>query len=270
MADLQSGSCEPCKRKKCKCDRQLPVCGHCTTSQTECKYAESNKRGIPAGYLGALEARLNETEAALYNALCELRRFNGGGSFSYTNVIQPLSSHQNNTSKALRMKSWIQCPLQTSNDVENWWISFQENQTSYERDDTRPEPKTKDDSATHWHSHLNSQAQNSFTARATSRPTLESPGNMLYDVSNQSLEPCLQQSHTPPQLPDSNQPKVLSAATSGQFGFFDIQRLATRDESIGGSTSRPHEEASSQQIRGDSQHLTRSQQLSAEMSHIYY
>ncbi|KAB8207317.1 hypothetical protein BDV34DRAFT_192070 [Aspergillus parasiticus] len=40
-------SCEPCRQKKCKCDRLLPICTQCATtpsSQSKCIYPESGKR----------------------------------------------------------------------------------------------------------------------------------------------------------------------------------------------------------------------------------
>ncbi|KAE8145760.1 hypothetical protein BDV25DRAFT_62395 [Aspergillus avenaceus] len=39
-------SCEPCRQKKCKCDRLLPICTQCTSTSTQnkCVYPESGKR----------------------------------------------------------------------------------------------------------------------------------------------------------------------------------------------------------------------------------
>ncbi|KAB8221171.1 hypothetical protein BDV33DRAFT_170838 [Aspergillus novoparasiticus] len=42
-------SCEPCRQKKCKCDRLLPICTQCATtpsSQSRCIYPESGKRFV--------------------------------------------------------------------------------------------------------------------------------------------------------------------------------------------------------------------------------
>ncbi|KAF3083957.1 hypothetical protein TWF102_000529 [Orbilia oligospora] len=58
-------ACEPCKRKKRKCDGASPFCSMCTRTPSACHYLRPNPRGLPSGYLIALEQRLADTEAAL-------------------------------------------------------------------------------------------------------------------------------------------------------------------------------------------------------------
>ncbi|RDW67065.1 hypothetical protein BP5796_09814 [Coleophoma crateriformis] len=103
MTDSPStaGSCEPCKRKKCKCDRQL---------------------GIPTGYLNALEQRLTETEIALSHALWEIRNLRAPDS-----LVMPkpnptaFTSRSDNVSKLTRLTEWKTFPLKSAQDVELWW-----------------------------------------------------------------------------------------------------------------------------------------------------
>ena len=84
-----------------------------------------NFRGIPGGYLGALETRLNETEIALYNALCELRQLKTQRTFtSHPDLSEPLQARQANSSKYSRMTEWASYPLRSSSELEVWWSSF--------------------------------------------------------------------------------------------------------------------------------------------------
>ncbi|KAH7317681.1 hypothetical protein BKA65DRAFT_514968 [Rhexocercosporidium sp. MPI-PUGE-AT-0058] len=123
MTENQGGSCEPCKRKKCKCDRQLPSCGQCDASKLSCTYVESNKRGIPTGYLGLLEQRLGETEVLLYQALSELQTLklqNIFQSVPRSPAIPDPIPREVNPSKQVRMEEWREYPLRTADEVERW------------------------------------------------------------------------------------------------------------------------------------------------------
>ncbi|KAL3953469.1 hypothetical protein ACCO45_011425 [Purpureocillium lilacinum] len=62
-------ACETCRRKKRKCDRELPTCGQCSNDTSQCRYADQGKRGLPLGFVSALEKRLAETENALYRVI---------------------------------------------------------------------------------------------------------------------------------------------------------------------------------------------------------
>jgi hypothetical protein len=81
-------------------------------------------RGIPGGYLGALETRLNETEIALYNALCELRKLKLESAFTdHPDLSEPLQSRQTDGNKYSRMNEWVRYPLKRSDELETWWNS---------------------------------------------------------------------------------------------------------------------------------------------------
>jgi hypothetical protein len=83
-------------------------------------------RGIPGGYLGALETRLNESEIALYNALCELRQLKSESTFTnHPDISEPLQARQANSNKYSRMTEWITYPLRSSSELEVWWSSFE-------------------------------------------------------------------------------------------------------------------------------------------------
>ncbi|KAH6712530.1 hypothetical protein BKA61DRAFT_736913 [Leptodontidium sp. MPI-SDFR-AT-0119] len=126
---LNPGSCESCKRKKCKCDRKLPICGQCAgvVPPISCTYVESNRRGIPGGYVGALEARLIETEVALYKTICSLRSSSANPALdlsrsSSETLPEALLQHeQGNESKVLKMATWKRLPLSTVEEVQSWW-----------------------------------------------------------------------------------------------------------------------------------------------------
>ncbi|KAK0112093.1 hypothetical protein ONS96_001352 [Cadophora gregata f. sp. sojae] len=124
MTENHGGSCEPCKRKKCKCDRQLPSCGQCEISKLPCTYGESTKRGIPTGYLGLLEQRLGETEVLLYRALSELRALklqqnSYPGVTSTLDIPDPIT-REANAPKPVRMEEWKEYPLKYEEEVERW------------------------------------------------------------------------------------------------------------------------------------------------------
>ncbi|KAF7623139.1 hypothetical protein AFLA_010448 [Aspergillus flavus NRRL3357] len=123
-------SCEPCRQKKCKCDRLLPICTQCATtplSQSKCIYPESGKRGLPQGYITHIEHRLAATEAALFSVYSQIR----AGS-----TVQPQRQSQIQegslavpvdvvaSSRGSRMESmaeWQALPLRAGGELERWW-----------------------------------------------------------------------------------------------------------------------------------------------------
>ncbi|KAL3441553.1 hypothetical protein BJX65DRAFT_313728 [Aspergillus insuetus] len=62
-------ACERCRRKRDKCDARRPICSACKTSSVACTYSSSDKkRGLPVGYVAALER-------ILAIAICKLDNF---------------------------------------------------------------------------------------------------------------------------------------------------------------------------------------------------
>ncbi|RDW61961.1 hypothetical protein BP6252_11394 [Coleophoma cylindrospora] len=142
MTDSPSiaGSCEPCKRKKCKCDRRLYVAplqqpglwtqltspdqrvANVPRHQVANIPNSAKGRGIPTGYLNALEQRLTETEIALSHALWEIRSLQAPDS-----LVMPkpnpaaFTSRSDNVSKLTRLTEWKTFPLRSAQDVETWW-----------------------------------------------------------------------------------------------------------------------------------------------------
>ena len=131
-----------------------PTCQQCQGTNLLCQYNESNKRyvvlcslirllsilislrGIPTGYLGTLEQRLNETEAALYNALAELRNLKSGQTFiehqQYLSPFIPpvLIPRESNPSKTSRMAEWKEHPLTDSDAIDRWRVFFSRHEKS--------------------------------------------------------------------------------------------------------------------------------------------
>ena len=88
-----------------------------------------HRRGIPTGYLGNLEQRLNETEAALYSALAELRSLKNDQHFvsllnSTTSIPPDLAPRELNANKMSRMAEWKEHPLTGSGAIESWRAFF--------------------------------------------------------------------------------------------------------------------------------------------------
>ncbi|OBT65812.1 hypothetical protein VE03_03338 [Pseudogymnoascus sp. 23342-1-I1] len=86
--------------------------------------------GIPTGYLGNLEQRLNETEAALYRALAELRSLKNDQHLvmpvnsTSTSILPDLAPRELNANKMSRMAEWKEHPLTGSGAIERWQAFF--------------------------------------------------------------------------------------------------------------------------------------------------
>ncbi|KAL5334824.1 hypothetical protein BJX70DRAFT_391131 [Aspergillus crustosus] len=132
MADKQNPiACEPCRQKKCKCDRilsvpnltfhllpittnrQRPVCSQCS-DPARCIYPESGKRGLPQGYITHLENRLSATERALYSCYAHLRTVPPGS-------LSIVESPQLTTSRTAAINEWSRLSLRNPADLERWW-----------------------------------------------------------------------------------------------------------------------------------------------------
>ncbi|KAH7155817.1 hypothetical protein B0J13DRAFT_546416 [Dactylonectria estremocensis] len=105
-------ACSHCRQRKRKCDRQLPHCLQCSHDPSNCHYPEQNKRGIPIGFINRLEARLLETEDALFRVL---------QSVGQHPVDETSPLHHSRQSKADRIKEWDNLPLQSIEDINNWY-----------------------------------------------------------------------------------------------------------------------------------------------------
>lgn len=80
-------------------------------------------RGLPTGYLGALEQRLTDTEAALHDAITHLHRVKD------TPNIRPVrlnSARQSKTTKGSRLAEWAKFPLNSPEEVQRWWAGVGE------------------------------------------------------------------------------------------------------------------------------------------------
>lgn len=106
-------------------------------SSASCRYQEGGKRGIPIQYMTSLESRLDDTESALYAALCALHTREGDNSVPellYSDIMGPSTLPR---SKAEKQSEWKQRPLRTSQDILAWYEQ-QHQSTSTRRDEERP------------------------------------------------------------------------------------------------------------------------------------
>ncbi|KAH3934583.1 hypothetical protein HBI56_024050 [Parastagonospora nodorum] len=131
MDNLNAIACEPCRSKKCKCDRKLPICSQCLLSPLSCRYAEGGKRGLPAAYMNSIEKRLQDTEAALYATLRALQDMDGLESLSLNVESGPKTESRPRRSKAEKQKEWMQRPLQTSEDILTWFRDEQQRPSTH-------------------------------------------------------------------------------------------------------------------------------------------
>ncbi|KAI8379141.1 fungal-specific transcription factor domain-containing protein [Radiomyces spectabilis] len=93
-----SKACEQCRRKKIKCNGDMPLCANCYTLGLQCTYKESTKkRGPPKGYIEAIEGRLHRLEALLGSVIQEddprsqaiLKELNAPLETAYGEVVRP-------------------------------------------------------------------------------------------------------------------------------------------------------------------------------------
>ncbi|KFH42860.1 hypothetical protein ACRE_063920 [Hapsidospora chrysogenum ATCC 11550] len=109
-------ACESCRTKKRRCSHD----------PSQCHYPEQNKRGLPSGYVNKLEARLAETEAALFHILSQV---DGADSQTTSLAADEISSPPSSSSipgqnsKAERVREWDRLPLQTVGDIRLWYRS---------------------------------------------------------------------------------------------------------------------------------------------------
>ncbi len=79
-------------------------------------------RGLPGGYLGTLEQRLNDTEAVLHDAITEIHRLKeNSNSHSSSRSVRLDLARPSKITKASRLAEWAKYPLTSPEDVEVWW-----------------------------------------------------------------------------------------------------------------------------------------------------
>ncbi|TKA65105.1 hypothetical protein B0A55_10040 [Friedmanniomyces simplex] len=59
---LNDQACNECKRRKGRCDRQLPECGPCARNKRHCLYERHSKTPLTRKYLTSVEERLRQAE----------------------------------------------------------------------------------------------------------------------------------------------------------------------------------------------------------------
>ncbi|KAI1125088.1 hypothetical protein F5Y10DRAFT_14192 [Nemania abortiva] len=113
---MASLACISCRAKKQRCDRTLPSCMQCANAPQPCEYPDQGKRGLPAGFLGALESRLQETERALFYALGELHEGTVERD-AYAGLSNPAQT------KSEMMEKWASLPLGDRGQVKAWFLN---------------------------------------------------------------------------------------------------------------------------------------------------
>ncbi|KAH7239221.1 hypothetical protein BKA59DRAFT_484270 [Fusarium tricinctum] len=106
-------ACSHCRQRKRKCDRQLPHCLQCNNDPSNCHYPEQNKRGLPIGFINRLEARLAETEEALFRLVQSI-----DGSTNSHISLKPSSQRKDD-----RIQEWDNLPLKSMDDIRTWFQS---------------------------------------------------------------------------------------------------------------------------------------------------
>ncbi|OBT44738.1 hypothetical protein VE00_05331, partial [Pseudogymnoascus sp. WSF 3629] len=88
-------ACDMCRKKKIKCDGQMPACSHCTNYKTECVFTQVEKKRSPpkgAKYIEGLENRLGRMENLL--RLSGLLNEEDGGSTDLGMLEKRLASRE--------------------------------------------------------------------------------------------------------------------------------------------------------------------------------
>ncbi|UZP46128.1 hypothetical protein NXS19_013940 [Fusarium pseudograminearum] len=116
IAEQESGqlnpiACSHCRQRKRKCDRNIPHCLQCSNDPSRCQYPEQNKRGLPIGFITRLEARLAETEEALFRLVQSIEE-------PEDNQVSLKPSSQR---KDDRIREWDNFPLRTPEQVKLWY-----------------------------------------------------------------------------------------------------------------------------------------------------
>ncbi|KAL9570352.1 hypothetical protein ACKAV7_005558 [Fusarium commune] len=95
---------------------QLPHCLQCTNDPTNCHYPEQNKRGLPIGFITRLEARLAETEEALFRLVHSIDEPNNNHI-----SLKPSSQRKDD-----RIREWDSLPLRDLDEIRAWYRSRSE------------------------------------------------------------------------------------------------------------------------------------------------
>ena len=79
--------------------------------------------GIPVGYILRLEARLAETEAALFQTISEQL---GLSHHDADSIVASFNDHHSQQSRTDRLESWERTPLSDTASRQRWWSEYQE------------------------------------------------------------------------------------------------------------------------------------------------
>lgn len=92
--------CMLCRQRKTRCDRVLPRCGFCVKAKLDCQYVgQPKKRGLRAGYVNELEARIGTSIMLLSSHSLRLLMIPPNNSWWY--------EYWTSTTKYLNLLSWL-------------------------------------------------------------------------------------------------------------------------------------------------------------------
>ena len=91
-------ACNECKRRKGRCDRQLPECGPCWRNKRHCLYERHSKTPLTRRYLTEVETRLRQTELRLKKA--EQRASLAESQLQRTQQLQNVGQHSGSASQS--------------------------------------------------------------------------------------------------------------------------------------------------------------------------
>ncbi|OBT50029.1 hypothetical protein VE04_09487, partial [Pseudogymnoascus sp. 24MN13] len=112
-------ACDMCRKKKIKCDGQMPACSHCTNYKTECVFTQVEKKRSPpkgAKYIEGLENRLGRMENLL--RLSGLLNEDDGGSTDLGMLEKRLASRESSKRDASHFSDSIPTSPVAGDDAE--------------------------------------------------------------------------------------------------------------------------------------------------------
>ena len=93
-------TCDNCKQRKVKCDKERPVCGTCRKSKRECTYdfSASSKRGRPKTEVEILAEQIEDIQSVQFQQLDHMESLlemavmrNGGAAVTSSNINDNIS-----------------------------------------------------------------------------------------------------------------------------------------------------------------------------------
>ncbi|KAI3343237.1 hypothetical protein F4824DRAFT_507066 [Ustulina deusta] len=211
---MASLACTACRAKKQRCDRRhacnAQTLGSLASTQTNTggmlRRLQANQphrrradwlfdRGLPAGFLNAMQSRLRDTELALFRALAELYEGTVDG-----REYDGLSAGRLQT-KSDMMEEWSSLPLRDRAQARAWFLSYRTGRSS-------PSAVQLD---------LQSETQSSSSSSPGGKCAQAGPGHgdvAMTPHSSRQVPPCLQSAAAPDSRPRPQDADTLAGNTT--------------------------------------------------------